>query len=288
MQFGQRSVVNSRVGTLALLCSFALFAADTESTPFPGVRYVNRHTTEPREIDMHIVSVDMKRPGVRITTTGPNDDPNTQTDFETTRQFVKRTGTHIGINGGFFGYTRKAVVTGKGDLCSLAVSDGKLVCGWGQNQHEAVNIGDDNTVMFVRRAKEDKTGSATNPEIKLYNAIAGNVRLIENGKIMAKGGDPSYPQTAVGHTADHHLILFVSDGRQPGFSKGMTYEEVAGVLKEFGAVDAIAFDGGGSATMVMADGKDGEPNVLNRPSDGKERAVGNNLGVIIAPGNKLK
>jgi len=61
----------------------------------------------------------------------------------------------------------------------------------------------------------------------------------------------------------------------------MTYEEVAGVLKEFGAVDAIAFDGGGSATIVMADGRDGEPRVLNRPSDGKERAVGNNLGVII-------
>jgi len=61
----------------------------------------------------------------------------------------------------------------------------------------------------------------------------------------------------------------------------MTYEEVAGVLKEFGAVDAIAFDGGGSATIVMADGRDGEPRILNRPSDGKERAVGNNMGVIV-------
>ncbi len=56
---------------------------------------------------------------------------------------------------------------------------------------------------------------------------------------------------------------------------------MAGVLKEFGAVDAIAFDGGGSATMAMADGMNGEPRVLNRPSDGKERAVGNNQGVII-------
>jgi len=266
----------------ALLFPSALLAADTESTPFPGVRHVRRHTTEPCEIDMHIVLVDLNRSGVRITTTGPNDDPDTQTDFETTRQFVKRTGARIGINGGFFGYIRKAGETRKGDLCSLAVSDGKLVCGWGHNQHDAVNIGADNTVTFVRRANDDKTGSATNPEVKLYNAIAGNVRLIEAGKILAKGGNPTYPQTVVGHTADHHLILFVSDGRQPGFSEGMTYEEVAGVLKEFGAVDAIAFDGGGSATMVMAYGKDGEPKVLNRPSDGKERAVGNNLGVIIS------
>lgn len=266
----------------ALLFPAALPAADTESTPFPGVRYVHRHTTEPREIDMHIVLVDLNRPGVRITTTGSNDDPETQTDFETTRQFVKRIGAQIGINGGFFGYTRKAVDAGKGDLCSLAVSNGKLICGWGHNQHDAINIGEDNTVTFVRRSAEDKSGSATIPEVKLYNAIAGNVRLIENGTILAKGGNPTYPQTAVGHTADHRLILFVSDGRQPDFSEGMTYEELADVLKEFGAVDAIAFDGGGSATMVMADGKNGEPRVLNRPSDGTERAVGNNLGVIIS------
>ncbi len=276
------SNVRISIGTIvALFAASALFAGDTESTPFPGVSYVHRHVTEPREIDMHIVLVDLNRSGVKIITTGPNDDPDTQTDFETTRQFVKRTGAQIGINGGFFGYTRKAVETGKGILCSLAVSDGRLVCGWGHNQHDAVNIGEDNVVTFVRRAKDDKTDSATDPEVKLYNAIAGNVRLIENGKILAKGGNPSYPQTAVGHTADRRLILFVSDGRQPGFSEGMTYKELADVLKEFGAVDAIAFDGGGSATMVMADGKDGEPRVLNRPSDGQERAVGNNLGVMI-------
>ncbi len=52
----------------------------------------------------------------------------------------------------------------------------------------------------------------------------------------------------------------------------LTYEELALVLKEFGAVDAIAFDGGGSATLVMADVKDGEPKVFNCPSDGQERA----------------
>lgn len=269
------------VATSVLAALSALRAADAESTPFPGVRYVHRHVTEPREIDMHIVLVDLKQSGVKIVTTGPNNDSDTQTDFETTRQFVKRTGAQIGINGGFFGYTRKAVETGKGILCSLAVSDGKLVGGWGHNQHDAVNIGEDNVVTFIRRAKEDKTGSATDPEVKLYNAIAGNVRLIENGKILAKGGNPSYPQTAVGHTADHRLILFVSDGRQPSFSEGMTYEELAGILKEFGAVDAIAFDGGGSATMVMATGEDVEPRVLNRPSDGQERAVGNNLGIMM-------
>jgi exopolysaccharide biosynthesis protein len=259
----------------------ALSAADTEILPFPGVRYIHRRVVEPRVVSMHVVLVDLNLPGVKITTTGPNDDPETDTDFETTRQFVRRTGARLGINGGFFGYTRDAVANGQGDLVSLAVSDGRLVRGWGGRQHDAFNIGPDNTVSFFRRANPDKTGAATDPAVDLYHAMAGNVRLIEDGVILAKGGDPTYPQTAVGRTADNRLILFVADGRQPGFSEGMTYEEVAQVLRGFGAVDAIALDGGGSATMVLAEGENGEPVVVNRPSDGTERAVGNNLGVII-------
>jgi hypothetical protein len=31
----------------------------------------------------------------------------------------------------------------------------------------------------------------------------------------------------------------------------------------------------------MADGEDRDPRVLNRPSDGKERAVGNNLAIVL-------
>jgi exopolysaccharide biosynthesis protein len=63
----------------------------------------------------------------------------------------------------------------------------------------------------------------------------------------------------------------------------MTYGEVARVLQAFAAVDALPLDGGGWATMVMADGGHGEPRVLSRPSDGRERAVGSNLAVIVSP-----
>ena len=267
---------------LSLPGSLALLAADTETQPFPGVRYVHRHVSEPREIDMHILIVDLNQPGVRIVTTGPNGDRPGETDLETTRAFVKRSQAQLGINSGFFSRMADERRLGVADLSSLAVSDGVNVSDWGTWIKDAVNTSADNTVTFVSRAKDDTTRYMTMPKVALYNAMAGNARLLRDGVVLpGKGGDATYPQTAVGHTADHRLILFVSDGRQPGFSEGMTYEEVAVVLKEFGAVDAIAFDGGGSATMVMAANKDGEPRVLNRPSDGKERAVGNNLGVLI-------
>lgn len=283
------------VVAMCLACLAGPLAAkekDTVTRPFEGVRYVHRHTTTPREIDMHIVLVDLRRPRVRVVTTGSNADPDSETDVETTRQFAERTKAQIAINGGFFAYTKEAMKKGNTDLVSLAVSDGVVVSPWGTSQFDAVNIGAKNDVTFVRRAKNDTTGSMTMPPVRLFNAISGNVRLIDSGTILAKGGDPSYPQTAVGHTADRQLILFISDGRQPGFSEGMTYEEVAHVFKEFKAFNAIAFDGGGSATLVMTDTA-GKPTVLNRPSDGSERRVGNNLGIVLGgkpspPGRKAK
>ncbi len=259
-------------------------AADTESRPFPGVRYVHRHIKEPREIDMHVVIVDLGRPGVRITTTGANGDRPGDCDLETTRDFTRRSRAQIGINSGFFSRTAVERRIGVADLSSLAVSDGEKVSDWGTWIRDGVNVGADNTVTFVTRSQDDTTGFMTTPPVDLYNALSGNARLIRDGDILPKpGGDATYPQAAIGQTADHHLILLVSDGRQPEFSAGMTYREVAEVLAGFGAVDAIALDGGGSATMVMADATGGAPRVLNRPSDGCERAVGNNLAVIIGP-----
>lgn len=268
----------------ALGLALQIEAADTVTKPFPGVRYVHRHVSDPREIDLHVVVVDLERPGVRIKTTGPNGDRPGECDLETTRDFVKRSGGQIGINSGFFSRTPEERRLGVADLSSLAVSDGVKVSDWGTWMKDAINIGADNTVTFISRAKEDATGFTTTPKVDLHNAMAGNVRLLRDGMgLPGQGGDATYPQTAIGHTADHKLVLFVSDGRQPGFSAGMTYGEVAVVLKEFGAVDAIALDGGGSATLVMADGEGGEPRVLNRPSDGVERAVGNNIAVVIGP-----
>lgn len=288
------SVLVSACVVVGLICSgmanednpphFRTGREDVKKEPFPGIVYVHRHLSEPRDIDMHIVLVDMGNPGIRITTTGPNEDPETHTDTETTRQFAERTGAKVAINGGFFSYTREAERKGRTTLVSLAVSEGVNVSPWGRNQRDAVNISADNKVTFIRQAKEDTTGYMTTPEVTLYNAIAGNIRLIENGAIRPRpGGNTTYPQTAVGLAADNRLILFVSDGRQPGFSEGMTYQELALILKEFGAVDAIAFDGGGSATMVMEDAETGKPKVLNRPSDGSERRVGNNLGILVFP-----
>ena len=81
------------------------------------------------------------------------------------------------------------------------------------------------------------------------------------------------PRTAFGVTAEGHYLLAVVDGRQ-SHSIGCTLQEMAEFMLQFGAVQAINFDGGGSSALVVG----GE--LENSPSDGQERAVGSALALL--------
>ena len=83
-----------------------------------------------------------------------------------------------------------------------------------------------------------------------------------------------YPRTAVGFTADNHLLLFITDGKQPNWSVGLTLPQLAEQMQNFGCTDAMNLDGGGSTTLVV------QGRVLNRPSDGRERPVTSILAIV--------
>lgn len=270
-------------GLLALAIGYALKpaerlpAGETVTEPFEGVRYVHRIVDAPRRIDMNIVIIDLQNQHLRFEVTADNGEGRGKTFRETASHFVKRLGAQIGINGGFFG---------ERGLTSLSASKGQPVSPWhptARLHNNGINISRDNKVTFISPpADHEANGFLTDPAVPLYNALSGNVRLLTSGTITARPkGDTTYPQTAMALTGDNKLILFVADGRRPEFSHGMTYEEVAMVLKSFGAVDAIALDGGGSATLVFADQPGRKPRVINHPSDGRERPVGNNLAVFV-------
>jgi hypothetical protein len=80
------------------------------------------------------------------------------------------------------------------------------------------------------------------------------------------------PRTMAGVTAGGDVLLVTVDGRQPGYSVGLSFAEEAAVMGALGAEDALNLDGGGSTTMV-AGGQ-----LLGRPSDTTgERPVGDAL-----------
>lgn len=114
-------------------------------------------------------------------------------------------------------------------------------------------------------------------------AIGGGPRLVKNGAVSVTRDyerfDASYnnrhPRSAIGYTRSGEAVVVVVDGRS-SLSKGLTLDELAGLMVKLGCVDAMNLDGGGSSTLVLGG------SVLNRPSDGGLRRVANAL-LLFAP-----
>jgi flagellar hook assembly protein FlgD len=116
----------------------------------------------------------------------------------------------------------------------------------------------------------------------VQQALGGGPAIVRDGKPVFRANEgfsssqlaPRQPRTAVGQRADGRILLVAVDGRQAGYSVGMTNFELALAMMRLGAVTASALDAGGSTTMAF----DGQ--VLSRPSDpGGERAVAEALVV---------
>ena len=81
------------------------------------------------------------------------------------------------------------------------------------------------------------------------------------------------PRTAIGVVDTNHLVVVVVDGRDEGYSRGVTLTELAEIFVALGAHTAYNLDGGGSSTMYF------QGEVVNRPSEGHERGVSDILYV---------
>jgi hypothetical protein len=109
----------------------------------------------------------------------------------------------------------------------------------------------------------------------LVAAIGGGPQIVRDGGPVFQAGEqflssqlgPRAPRTALGQLRDGRIVLVAVDGRQPGWSIGLTNFGLAQALVRLGAVTGMALDGGGSTTMAF-DGR-----LLNRPSGGAERPI---------------
>ena len=104
--------------------------------------------------------------------------------------------------------------------------------------------------------------------------------LLKDGVINMPKGGSLHPRTVAG-IADggKRLIVAVVDGRQKGYSEGMSMYELADMLKKKGCTDAVNLDGGGSSIMLRSSDGLKKIETLNRPSGGLHRPVPVMLGV---------
>lgn len=117
--------------------------------------------------------------------------------------------------------------------------------------------------------------------------VGGVPQLIRNGKIEITWEEEKasksfvetkHPRTAVAKLKDGKFLMVTVDGRSES-SGGIGLQNLAELLFELGATDAMNLDGGGSTTMFL-DGK-----VVNKPSDKEgERRVSD--AILVFPRKK--
>ena len=107
----------------------------------------------------------------------------------------------------------------------------------------------------------------------IMSSIGG--RLLNNGAVGSGFSAGTAPRTAVGVKENGNIIFYTIDGRQSGYSKGITIASLAKRMQELRCIDAINLDGGGSTIIGgIFPGTDSFL-VTNRPSDGSERRCAN-------------
>ena len=158
--------------------------------------------------------------------------------------------------------------------------DGYVISAHGEavEYFSTVYVGD--TISFDEDYINVEHGADFNEAIHI---IGAGPTLVKDGEVYVTVDAEQFPndirvgrapRSAVGITQYGDYIFAVVDGRQ-AHSKGCTLEEWARILKNnFGAVEAINLDGGGSSELVFK-GK-----IINKPSDGRERLVGDALTII--------
>lgn len=142
------------------------------------------------------------------------------------------------------------------------------------------------TNLAVRQTVDiDLNRASPNRLDRLRYAIGGGPILIKDGEYFTdpevpapKEHDELYPVVAAGlRPESNELLLVTVDGRQPGLSIGLTRPQLAEYMHQLGCTQAIAFDSGGSVTMVARPLGESEARIVNSPSDGTERPVANGL-----------
>lgn len=153
--------------------------------------------------------------------------------------------------------------------------DGFVLSGRGAARSALTGIAVGDSVRWT--AAFDSLPASVTEMIGGYPMLLVNGQSVHNQEtgLRSPFAERRHPRAAIGLDAAGRIHIVAVDGRQAGYSEGMSLPELGWYLLAHGITNAMNFDGGGSTTLVVAD------RIVNRPSDaGGERAVSNALVVL--------
>ena len=242
-----------------------------------------------RKQRVFVARVDLTDPNVDVRVARGGADPDGDGPYQTTLQplslVAAREGFELAINGDFF--VARETQDAEGAQSGFVADKWASVVGPAATDGLAwADAAKARPVLEIDAAKNARISTLKDAPANARQVIAGSDLLLRNGEYVldnqTKFARSRHPRTAVGLSdKGKTLILVVVDGRDARNALGMSLGELADTMQSLGCSDALNLDGGGSSEMIARDAHSGQLRVLNAPSDGRERAVANVLGISV-------
>jgi hypothetical protein len=123
----------------------------------------------------------------------------------------------------------------------------------GTQPGDVVGINVDMRPTWTLPAEWDEvtSGLAAGPLLLKDGVMVDQSNWESEGFAPATHSNVRHPRSAIARADDGRVLLVTVDGRQPGYSHGMTLQELAHYLRTLGVRDAVSLDGGGSTQMAI-------------------------------------
>lgn len=173
----------------------------------------------------------------------------------------------LAVNGDNYGTQKYGTIIRNGTLIRANTTTRNMLI---------VDANGDMTVLSDRKGEKPKTLSQQLLDQQVWQTFEFGPELVRDGQavsfsrsfdVISTSSSRREPRTAIGQIGPLHYLIIVADGRQDGYSIGMTLPELQQLFVEYGAQTAMNLDGGGSAELWF------EGEILNRPAGGEERDV---------------
>jgi hypothetical protein len=262
---------------------------------FQGVTYERHVRNQPRPLLFHVIQVDLTAPGIDFLVSPPQPtDKGLETSADTVPGFLARHQVQVAVNGSyFFPHQVRSPFN-----YYPHVGDGTNTMGVGISNGDRYSQAEAGWAALCIVSNRDIRITDRDCPANTQQGIAGDIQFIKGAQLYQKGWVmlpenvvDQMPRTAI--ALNQHatkLWMVVVDGRQKGYSEGVTLAELADFLIGLGADQAINLDGGGSSTLAIE--HQGQPQVLNAPFQARVpmnlRPVANQLGLYARPLDRIE
>ena len=200
-------------------------------------------------------------------------------------EMADEAGATVAINGGVFtgiasssedlNAQELAYGGSGGSPMGITIKNGEVISNASYNGVGGlIGFTEDNTLvlgkMNVKQAKK----------LKVRDAVTCGPFLIINGKastIVGNGGWGTAPRTAIGQRKDGIVLMLVLDGRRATMP-GATMDDLLKIMKNYGAYNASALDGGTSTAMVENGNLVNDP--INSAGEHNTRPIATGFGAV--------